>query len=139
LRVRLRLRQKWREFRSRPPGRRFQEGFARRQRTRKSAPAYKRWLRVGLAICLLLIGVVLTFIPGPAILFFVLGAGILSEQWLGLARALDWLEMKGRKAYQGVKRWWKRASGPVRGGIVGACCASLAAVGYLAYYLLLSN
>jgi hypothetical protein len=50
------------------------------------------------------VGVVLVFIPGPAILFFLIAGALLAVQSLGVARALDWSELRGRAAVKAMRR-----------------------------------
>lgn len=78
------------------------------------------------AIILLAIGVVLTFIPGPAIVFFFAGAGLLAGESRVLARWLDWSELKLRKSFHWLKRWWKQASRIAKSAVtfLGSCVVS---------------
>jgi hypothetical protein len=46
----------------------------------------------------------LVFIPGPAILFFLIAGALLAVQSLGVARALDWSELRGRAAVKAMRR-----------------------------------
>ena len=49
-----------------------------------------------MVVALILIGFVLMFIPGPAVVMFGLAAALLAEDSLRIAKALDWLELKIR-------------------------------------------
>lgn len=70
----------------------------------------RRVLLLGLAVLLTAIGVVLMFIPGPAILFFFLAGALLAEESLPVARGLDWAELRLRAAWNALRRWWSRRS-----------------------------
>ncbi|HTM22657.1 MAG TPA: PGPGW domain-containing protein [Kofleriaceae bacterium] len=93
------LRREWRAFEGAEPGTRFEQHYRRRHdvpRARLHAPLY--WIGALLAFA---IGVVLVFLPGPAFVFFLLAAALLSTQALWLARALDRGEVK-------LRAWWRR-------------------------------
>ncbi|MGH7335962.1 MAG: PGPGW domain-containing protein, partial [Myxococcota bacterium] len=59
---------------------------------------------VVIAIVCFAAGVVLVFIPGPAVLFFALGGALLATQSLWVARALDAIEVRGRKTLDSIRR-----------------------------------
>ena len=44
-----------------------------------------------------LAGLVMLFVPGPGMLAMLVGAGLLADQSLLVARALDWLELSARR------------------------------------------
>lgn len=102
------IKKKWREFQHGHPGRRFQERYERHRRARQNKPWYSNFLKIALAIALILIGVVLLFMPGPAILFFAVGAALLADHSQAVARPLDWTEVKVRQVLAAAKRWWRR-------------------------------
>jgi hypothetical protein len=104
------LTREWRAFRGGKPGHRFQDRFDRSRQSRDSQSWLRRLIEPIAAIVLLAIGVVLTFIPGPAIVFYFAGAGLLAGESRTLARGLDWSELKLRRAFHWSKRWWGRAS-----------------------------
>lgn len=89
------LRQRWDEFRRAEPGTRFQR-FHDEQQSRQ-----KPWTRVAyivVAVISLGVGVVLAFVPGPAVVFFALTAALLAAQSAWLARHLDSAEIWVRQA-----------------------------------------
>jgi len=54
------------------------------------------------------VGLVLVFMPGPAILFFVIAASLVATESLFVARLLDWTEVRLRKLLGwAVERWRK--------------------------------
>lgn len=78
-------------------GRRFQDRYAAARAARKDARWSKRALRILLLLVAMVatgIGVILAFIPGPAIPFFILAGGLLSAESRSVARLLDWGEVK---------------------------------------------
>lgn len=96
-----RLRRDWKELRHAPPGQRFQQHY---ERTRHSADRrfWPRLFRMIVVIGCLLVGLALTVLPGPAILFFAIAAVLLAAEFEGMAKALDRAELWGRKI---ARRW----------------------------------
>jgi hypothetical protein len=131
------LREMWHEFQRSQPGHRFQDYYQRRQHNRKERPWYRHVLRIILVLILILIGIVLVFLPGPAILFFLLAAGLVADRSLKVARGLDWLEMTARRGYGTVKSWWMRTSTSTRAGVVFAAMIATGGAGYLFYRIIL--
>ena len=58
---------------------------------------------LALAGVLTLVGFVLIFVPGPAFVFLGLAAALLAEESLAVARALDWTEVKIRRAVRRIR------------------------------------
>ena len=102
-----RLRQEWRALKSEKPGRRFTARRERRNEAGKSRGA-RRWLSLGLALVCLVVGVVLLFIPGPAVVFLGLAGVLLAEHSMLVARALDASELKLRAAARWLRSAWHR-------------------------------
>ncbi len=78
-------------------GRRFQDRYEATHAARKDVRWSKRALRVLrilVAMVATAIGLILMFIPGPAIPFFILAGGLLSAESRGIARLLDWGEVR---------------------------------------------
>ena len=98
----------WQALKASPPGRRFQDRYERHQRNRNRPLGWRRVLKVvtGLAICLS--GVFLMPAPGPGWVVFILGAGLISGEFLWVARVLDWAERTLRRLSQRTRIWWKR-------------------------------
>ena len=85
------------------PGERF-GAFHREQRQK---PAWVKAAYFALALVSFAVGVVLAFIPGPAVVFFALSLALLSVQSRFVARALDRAEVKGRKILGSLRAWWR--------------------------------
>jgi hypothetical protein len=94
-----RLKAHWKRLRALEPGKRFQT-FHREQKDRP--PAVKAAF-IGIGITCLAVGVILAFIPGPAILFFALGGALLATQFQSVARGLDASEVWGRKTLASIR------------------------------------
>jgi hypothetical protein len=100
------MRKEWRAIRDAEPGERFEKHYRRTHDVpgaRKYAVLY--WLGALVAFA---IGVVLVFIPGPAILFFLIAAALVATQALWLARRLDRAEVALRRWGRAFKAWWRR-------------------------------
>jgi hypothetical protein len=113
--MKVQARKTWDEMKDDPPGQRFQRHHRRR---REQGDREGRVLHFLLVIGLVLVGVVLLFIPGPAVVLFALAGALLSEDSLHVAKALDWLEVWIRRLVTWGSRVWKRAGTAARAGIV---------------------
>lgn len=127
--VRGQVRDHWRDLKQGRPGHRFQDRYEHAQRKKRGPGAGKRVARLAASIVLLAIGLVLTFIPGPAILFFFLAGGLLATESRVVARAMDWIEVKLRTSFAWAIRTWKRLPFSVHVTLVvlAAACAVAAA------------
>jgi len=105
-----RIRTQWQELKNAKAGERFQAFHDKQQET---MPGWARPLYLGGAIVSLAVGVVLAFIPGPAVLFFAIAAGLLATQSAWLAKRLDRAEVATRKLWARL-RHKKDAGGPPR-------------------------
>lgn len=133
------LKRQWRAFSGGSPGHRFQDRYKSSQKARKTQSLGRRLIQPIAALFLLAIGVVLTFIPGPAVVFYFASAGLLAGESLWLARGLDWMELRSRRAYHWIEHWWHRASLVAKSAVifVGVCAAG--AMGFGAYQVLLAK
>jgi hypothetical protein len=108
----------WRMLRRGIPGRRFQDRYEAGHHTRNRRSIVGRVIRMVIAVAFVAIGVVLMFIPGPAILFFLIAGGLLAAESRRVARGLDWSEVKLRKLASWLKARWQKL--PLAGKIVVA-------------------
>jgi uncharacterized protein (TIGR02611 family) len=101
------LKQQWRDIKTAKPGTRFQTRYHRR-RNRRCSPFVKPfYLMFGAA--LFIAGLVLMPAPGPGLLVVFVGAGMLADESLAAARALDWVESKVHALVARAWRAWTRA------------------------------
>ena len=98
-------RQMWTELRRGPTGRRFRR-FHREHAVHRSG--WARWLTCIAAAVSFAIGVVLAFIPGPAVVFFALTCALLATQSQFVARLLDRSEVRLRAAWRRYQTWRAR-------------------------------
>jgi|SRR5687768_2916654 len=103
-----RLKQAWRELEKEQPGRRFTARRRRRQQVEQRQSRLRRMASLGLGLFCLAIGVVLVFIPGPAVVFFGLGPALLADHSMLVARGLDRAELQLRAAGRWLRSGWRR-------------------------------
>jgi hypothetical protein len=84
---------------------------------------------------LIAVGVVLMFIPGPAVVMYALAGALLAEDSLPVARALDWTEVRIRHLVKWCQRVWKRAGTAARAAIVLLALVVAGAGAYGAWWL----
>jgi hypothetical protein len=93
-----------------PAGRRFETFYKWEREQNRKGSAVRAPLLWAAALLSAAVGVVLVFIPGPAVLFFAIAGAIIAMQSRRSARALDWTEVKIRAAARRVHRWWRYLS-----------------------------
>ncbi|MES2691949.1 MAG: hypothetical protein V4773_00660 [Verrucomicrobiota bacterium] len=131
------VREFWRGLKHGRPGHRFQDHYERSRREEKKSG--HAWLRIAIfiggAVCLV-IGGVLTVIPGPAIPFFFLAGGLFATESRIIARGMDWAEVRSRKMAAWAKKHWKRLPKAARVvlTVIGAACS--AGLTYLTYRMM---
>lgn len=130
------LKRGWADFKKGRPGHRFQDRYQRKRQGRHKQSPFLRLLQPIAAVVLIAAGIILCVIPGPGLPLIIVGLGLLAERWLGLARALDWAEVRVRRFLKSLLRWWKAASIPakVASSLVVGCVALGGA--YLAYQIM---
>ena len=104
------LRQQWQHFKTGRPGRRFKDRHAAHRRKKNPPFGFSRILVWLGALLSLAIGMILVFIPGPAVLFFLLTGALLATESQVIATFMDWAEVKTRAVVKGLQRWWKHRS-----------------------------
>ena len=95
------FRQRWREFRTDPPGQRFQNRYWRRNTRRSSV--WRKLLVIVAGSVVIAIGIVMLVLPGPGSLVIVLGAALIAEESLWASRLLDRCHLR-------IRRWIAKAS-----------------------------
>lgn len=123
----------WREFERAPAGERFERMYRRRKSS--GSPA----ARVGMiaaGVLLIAGGIVFLAIPGPGLPILALGAALIAQQFLFVARALDEVELVLRKLHRKALAFWKKASTAARAAIVGSAALVAAGAAYVAWLVL---
>ena len=130
------FREHWRDLKRGRPGRRFQARYERARQKAHGSGFGKRIVLIAVAIVCLAIGVVLSVMPGPAVLFFFLAGGLLATESRFIARFMDWCEVQLRRAFAWAKRRWRSwgTFGRMVAIVVGVI--TLALLGFVALRLL---
>lgn len=97
----------WREFKALPVGERFQAVHEKQA----GGPTWVKAVVVAAAVLSFAIGIVLMFIPGPAIVFFGIAGALIATESAWVARNLDRAEVAARNL---VTRLRRRRAEPVR-------------------------
>lgn len=96
-----RLKQDWQEFKTSPPGKRFQNLHRRRnERGGQQQP----WFAI-VGVALMIVGVLLLLLPGPGVIFLAAGLALFAQEMPFVARFLDALELR-------LGRWFGRRDRP---------------------------
>jgi uncharacterized protein (TIGR02611 family) len=128
------IKRNWRSLMASPPGRRFQERYFRNRSKRKRQNGWQRWLKLGGGLAVCLAGVFLMPAPGPGWGVFILGAAMISDEFLFIARFLDWAELRVNPYVQNVKMRWKNASRTERTAVYLVIAACSVTAGYAIYW-----
>lgn len=133
------LKKQWETLKRGRPGERFVARYDAGQKTKKDAGfGFKilRVVRILIALGAVVVGIILVFIPGPAILFFLIAGSLLAAESLTIARFLDWSELKLRVLFHWIARHWRKLH--VAGKIAISSLAITGAGGcaYVAYQLM---
>ena len=131
------LKQSWRDFEEGPPGERFQQRFKRHQQSRRGAFSKPLFITAGILITV--VGVFFLPAPGPGTLILLIGAGLIAQEFLLAARALDWTELRVRKLAAWGLEVWRHTSLLMKVLLMLSVMALVAAGGFAAYKLLLAK
>lgn len=135
------LKQRWQSLKQGKPGHRFRSRYDAGRKAKKNASfGFKlfRLLRLVIALAATVIGVILVFIPGPAILFFLLAGSLLAAESLTIARFLDWTEVKLRAIGGWGQGQWHRLHLAGKIAITGLAATGATGCAYVAYRLVAS-
>ena len=130
-----RTKQSWRRFKGSKPGHRFQERYCRRQESEHGWRDPSRLFYVVGGLVLAVGSLLLGVLPGPGMLTFFLGLGMIAGEFGPVARLLDWAEVWARVAAKRVGAIW-RSSGAGKILVVSVSAILVAAVLYVAYLFL---
>src|SRR5829696_2770965 len=133
-----RMKQSWRRFKGGEPGYRFQERYRRRQESEHGWRDPRRLFYVLGGLVLALGSLLLGVLPGPGMLTFFLGVGMIAGEFGPVARLLDWAEVWARVVGKRVGGIWRSsAAGKIL--VVSVGTILVAAVLYVAYLLLFAG
>jgi hypothetical protein len=128
------IKRSWQRFKADQPGQRFQQQFKRRHEVARTS--LQKALVGGSGVLLTGVGIFLFFLPGPGVLFVLLGAVLIAQQSVTVARGLDWTEIRLRKLLAQGFGAWRRFSAALKILLVGLAVVAAAAVGFGAFKFL---
>ncbi len=127
------LKSQWLALKRAKSGERFVKRYEASRRQRGGRHFVARVVRWVLALAAVAIAVVLMFIPGPAVVFFALAGALLASESRGVARFLDWAEVKLRRVLAWGKRHWQKLPPAGRVALAIASAGAGAAATFLGY------
>jgi hypothetical protein len=134
----VRTKQSWRRFRSSKPGNRFQDRYRRRQESEHGWKDPRRLFYVVGGLLLALGSLAFGVLPGPGMLTFFVGVGMIAGEFRPVARLLDWTEVRAREFGRWVGGIW-RSSGAGKLLVVSVAAICVGAVFFVAYLLLFAS
>jgi hypothetical protein len=127
------LKSDWRELERDSPGKRFQHRYERKHEGSRGGP---RLLTLSAGVLVLAAGLFFLPAPGPGLIIVLLGAALLAQESLGVARLLDRAEILVRDIYAAAVRLWKRASVPARIAMAVGAALVVACLAWAAYFVI---
>ncbi len=133
-----RTKESWRRFKGSKPGHRFQDRYRRRQESEHGWRDPRRLFYVVGGLVLAVGSLLLGVLPGPGMLTFFVGLGMIAGEFGPIARLLDWAEVWARVVAKRVGDIWRSsAAGKIL--VVAVAAILVAAVLYVAYLLLFAG
>jgi hypothetical protein len=133
-----RTKRNWRRFGASEPGHRFQDRYRRRQESEHGWLDPRRLFYVVGGLVLALGSLAFGLLPGPGMLTFFVGLGMIAGEFRLVARLLDWSEVRAREFGRWVRGIWRTSvAGKVLVVFVGSIC--FAVVLRVAYLLLFAG
>ena len=130
------IRLSWRLLESGKPGARFERYYLRHQDGRSPA---RRVVSVVIGLVIIAAGVILLPAPGPGTLVVALGTAFLARESLRVARGLDLLEPRLRKALAAAKRRWEKSSPAARAAFVLVAAVIVVGAAFAGYELMFAD
>jgi hypothetical protein len=124
------LPKKWHWLPTGQPGHRFRNRYYQHQKSRGVRRFAAMIFRIILSALAAVVGFILVFIPGPAVVFFLISGALLAADWLAVARLLDWGEVHARRIWKRVPGRWRQASPAARIALVAGTALMGAAASY---------
>lgn len=124
----------WRHFKESEPGKRFTERYERRQEDGRGWADPRRLFNVVVGTVLVVGSAFFGWAPGPGMLTFVIGLGMIAGEFRFAARFLDRAEIWTRKFRRFVTETW-RSSITGKALIIAMILTLVAASAYGVYFL----
>jgi uncharacterized protein (TIGR02611 family) len=128
------LKRLWRRLIEAPPGKRFEQEYWRRQKTRNRT-FLKKALFIGGGIIVTVAGIIELPLPGPGTVIMIAGLGLIAQESLWLSKLLDKAELLIRRLIDWGQEWWKGTSSGKKAAISILALIILGLIGYGAYWL----
>ena len=125
----------WEDFKESEPGKRFMKRYRQRQKGGRGWADPSRLFYVILGTLLVLGSAFFGWAPGPGMLTFVIGLGMIAGEFRFAARLLDWAEVRARKFWRFVTAVWHNSAGG-KVLVAAAVLALSAATAYGVYFFL---
>jgi hypothetical protein len=84
------------------------------------------------AVCVV-IGLTLSVFPGPAFPFFILAGGLLATESRGIAKFMDWAEVRVRAVFAWGIRQWRRLPRVARVALVVLVVVGSAGIAFVVF------
>ncbi|RYD50127.1 MAG: hypothetical protein EOP85_00220 [Verrucomicrobiaceae bacterium] len=133
------FRQHWNEFKEGRPGHRFQDRYERNKEAREERSWLGGLVKPAAGIMLVVAGVVFCLIPGPGLPLLLVGAGLLADVSLPVAKAMDWCDIRIRELAEKIRAWWKKCSPMAKCTLVMVMIFLISGAGYGGYRLLMER
>lgn len=130
------IRRSWRLLESGDPGDRFERFYRSQQKGRSPL---RRVVSIVIGLAIAAAGLILLPAPGPGMLVVAIGLGLLAREFLIVARTLDWIEPKVRKAIAEGGRLWRRSSPLGRAALLLAAVVIAGGAAIGSYHLMFAN
>lgn len=124
------LKKQWRAFKDGRPGHRFQDRYERNKEERAERSSFMRFLKPVAGISLIVAGVVFCLIPGPGVPLLLIGAGLMADVSLSVAKVMDWLDVRTRAIISRASQWWKQASMAAKSAVIVLAVFVISGAGY---------
>ena len=102
------LRDGWEAFKQAPLGQRFQARYENHHA--KEGKWFHRAISVLIGVLMLMAGIIMLVTPGPAFIALGLGAILIAEESLMMAKLLDWIDLRGHALWRWMTHFWSTSS-----------------------------
>lgn len=128
------MKKNWEHFKESEPGDRFKERYEHRQEGERGWADPRRLFNVIVGTVRVVGSAFFGWAPGPGMLTFVIGLGMIAGEFRFAAHFLDWSEIHGRGFWDFVVATWRSS---IMGKAIVLLCALalISATGYVIYRL----
>lgn len=131
------LKRYWKELKRGTPGKRFQQQYKKSHES--GGNPLRKALFLGSGALVITAGIFFLPAPGPGWAIIFIGGGLMAQESKTAAKVLDWTELRIRAVVEWGLGIWKRASTPVRAGIVTMALILAGGAVFVAYRLFIAK